>query len=87
MPAYEIYFRYDECEREHPIHLRIHLKDGPERKETLAAFLLRHSMPPQVMALRHRKVFCLKTGKALKLAKDDQILLIPFTVDLVPDEK
>jgi hypothetical protein len=87
MPAYEIYFHCNECEREHPLHLRIHLNEGPQRKTTLAAFLLRHSMRPQVARLRGRKVFCLKTGKEFKLENDNQIFLVPFTVNFIPAEK
>jgi len=90
MPAYEIYFRCDDCKREHPIHLRIYLNEGPEHKETLAAFLRRYSMPPQVTSLRGRKAFCLKTGRRFKLESDDQIFLVPFTdnrpAPLIPDE-
>jgi hypothetical protein len=87
MPTFEIYFRCDECKGEHPIHLRIHLDDGPARKESLAAFLLRRSMPPQLAAIRGRKVLCLKTGKTFKLESDDQIFLAPFTMQFIPDEK
>jgi hypothetical protein len=94
MPAYEIYFRCDDCKREHPIHLRIYL-DGPERKENLAAFLRGHSMPPQVTTIRGRKVFCLKTGRIFRVEDDDQIFLIPFTgsnfprrpIRLIPDDE
>jgi hypothetical protein len=87
MPAYEIYFHCNECEREHPLHLRIHLNEGPQRKTTLAAFLLRHSMQPQIASLQGRKVFCLKTGKQFKLENDNQIFLVPFTVNFIPAEK
>jgi hypothetical protein len=94
MPAYEIYFRCNDCKREHPIHLRIHLDNGPGRKETLAAFLRGRSMPPQVTTLRGRKAFCLKTGRIFKLENDDQIFLVPFTENnppppapLIPDKE
>jgi len=87
MPAYEIYFHCNECDREHPIHVRIHINDGPEYKDTLAAFLLRHSVPPQVTALRGRKVFCLRTGKIFRLESDGQIFLVPFVVQSITGEK
>jgi hypothetical protein len=77
MPPYEIYFRCNECQREHPIHIRIHLDYGPSRKETLAEFLAGRSMPPQVTALRGHKALCLKTGRTFKLENDDQIFLVP----------
>jgi hypothetical protein len=87
MPNYEIYFCCNECNGEHPTHLRIHLNDGPEHKETLGAFLLNHSMPPQLTTIGGRKAFCLKTGKILKLENNDQIFLVPYTVQLISDEK
>jgi hypothetical protein len=90
MPTYEIYFRCDDCTQEHPNHLRIYLDDGPEHKETLAAFLRRFSMPPQVATLRGRKAFCLKTGRQFRLENDDQIFLVPFTdnrsTSSIPDD-
>jgi len=81
MPTYEIYFRCDDCNQEHPNLLRIYLENGPERKETLAAFLRNYSMPPQVTTMRGRKAFCLKTGRRFKLERDEQIFLVPFTAN------
>jgi len=90
VPAYEIHFLCDDCKREHAIHLRIHLEDGPARKETFAAFLRRSLMPPQITNIRGRKAFCLKTGKRFTLDNDDQIFLVPFTdnrpVQLIPED-
>jgi hypothetical protein len=77
MPPYEIYFRCNDCRREHPIHIRIHLDNGPSRKETLAEFLGGRLAPPQVTALRGHKALCLRTGKTVKLESDDQIILLP----------
>ena len=87
MPAYEIYFRCNECEREHPIHLKIHLDHGPDRKQSIADFFRGRSMPPQVKALQGHKALCLKTGRTFKLENGDQIFLVPSTVTLIPDEK
>jgi hypothetical protein len=87
MPAYAIYFRCNECKNEHPLHLRIHLHIGPDHKDTLAAFLLRHSMPTRLMTIRGRKVFCLKTDKKFELENADQIFLPPFTANFIPDER
>jgi hypothetical protein len=87
MPAYEIYFRCGECTADHPLHLRIHLDNGPEQKQSLAQFLFDRSILPQLMPLRGRKVFCLKTGRVFKLENDDQIFLVPFLVQLPTDEK
>lgn len=63
------------------MHVRIHLDDGPELKHTLADFLIGRTAPPQVTTLRSRKVFCLKTGKFFRIRNDNQILLVPLTID------
>jgi hypothetical protein len=55
MPAYEIYFRCNDCKREHPIRLKIHLDHGPDSKQSIADFFRGYPMPPQVMALRVTK--------------------------------
>ncbi len=67
MPAYDIYFLYNECEREHPINLRIHLNVCPERKNTSCSVSSNTSIAPQLMTIRSRKVFCLKTSSIFKL--------------------
>jgi hypothetical protein len=87
MASYEIYFHCNDCKREHPIHLKIHLDHGPDRKQSIAEFFRGRSMPPQVVAIRGHKAFCLKTGRTFKLENDDQILLVLSKVFLIPDEK
>lgn len=87
MPAYEIYFHCHDCEREHPIHLKIHLDHGPGRKHNITDFFRGRPMPPQVAAIRDHKALCLKTGRTFKLENDDQIFLVPAAVTLIPDEK
>lgn len=77
MPAYEIYFRCGDCQREHTIHTKIHLNQGPDRKQSLAEFFGGRAMPPQASSLQGHNVFCLKTGRKFKLDNDEQILLVP----------
>jgi hypothetical protein len=84
MPAYEIYFRCDDCKREHTIHMKIHLSEGPDRKQSLAEFFAGRSMPPQVSSLQGHNAFCLKTGRRFKLDKDEQILLVPPSAISLP---
>ena len=56
--------------------MKIHLDHGPDRKQSIAEFFRGRSMPPQIMAIRGHKAFCLKTGRTFKLENDDQILLV-----------
>jgi len=87
MPAYEIYFHCNDCQGEHPIHIGIHLDNGPGRKENLADFQRGRSMPPQVLALRGHKALCLKTGRTFKLENDDQIFLVPSPATNLPSHQ
>ena len=87
MPAYEIYFRCDECAADHPLHLRIHLDSGPNLKQSLAQFLFDRPIPAQLTPLRDRKVFCLRTGRVFKLENDNQVFLVPFLVKVLTEEK
>ena len=77
MPAYEIYVGCNECNREHPILMKIHLDEGPDRKQSIAEYYRGGSMPPQVMCIQGHKALCLRTGKTFKLEKDEQIFLVP----------
>jgi hypothetical protein len=72
MPAYEIYFRCDDCKREHTIHTKIHL------------FFVGRSMPPQASSLQGHKAFCLRTGRQFRLESDEQILLVPPSARPLP---
>jgi hypothetical protein len=87
MPAYEIYFRCNDCKREHPIHLKIHLDHGPDRTQSIADFFRGRPMPPQVIALQGHKAFCLKTGRTFKLEHNHQIFLVLPNVSSIPEEK
>lgn len=84
MPAYEVYFRCEDCQREHTIHTKIHLTQGPDRKQSLAEFFVGRAMPPQASSLQGHKAFCLKTGRQFRLENDEQILLVPPTAHPLP---
>jgi hypothetical protein len=77
MPLYEIHFLCPDCEREHPAHLKVYLATGPTRQESLAEFMSRNAMPPQLASVRGRGAFCLKTGRRFKLDQDERIFLAP----------
>lgn len=83
MPAYEIFIRCNECKREHPILMKIHLDQGPDRKQSIAEYYRGRSMPPQVTSIQGHKALCLRTGKTFKLENDDQILLVPPTTNSI----
>ena len=77
MPTYEISCRCFDCKREHPIHMRIHLDNGPDRKMSVADSFPEGALPPQLLAIRGRTVLCLKTGKKVKVESNDQFFPIP----------
>jgi hypothetical protein len=59
--------------------MRVHLDDGPDRKQTVAEFFAEASVPPQLLAIRGHDALCLKTGKKFNLESDDQLFLVPTT--------
>jgi hypothetical protein len=77
MPAYEIYVHCVYCGGEHPLLMRIHLDEGPDRKQSIAESFRGRSMPPQVLAIKGHQALCLKTGKKFQLEKDEQVFLVP----------
>jgi len=87
MPEYEILVRCRECNREHPVLMKIHLDHGPKGKQSVAEFFHGRSMPPQVRTIQWHKALCLKTGKKFKLEVADQILLVPPTASDSPHQQ
>jgi hypothetical protein len=77
MPTYEVYIHCVLCAGEHRLLMRVHLDDGPDRKQTVAEFFAKAYVPPQILAIRGHDALCLKTGKKFKLDNDDQLLLVP----------
>jgi hypothetical protein len=57
--------------------MKIHLDEGPDRKQSVAEFFRGRAAPPQVMSLQGHKALCLRTGKTFKMDKDEQIFLVP----------
>jgi hypothetical protein len=77
MPAYEIVVHCHDCGGEHPILIKIHLDEGPERKQSVAELYGDQAAPPQVAAIRGHKGLCLKSGRSFKLESDADIFLVP----------
>jgi hypothetical protein len=77
MPSYEIYVHCSDCGGEHPLLMKIHLDEGPDRKQSIAESFRVRPMPPQVLALKGHNALCLKSGKKFKLDNDDQVFLVP----------
>lgn len=80
MPSYEVYVQCLDCGSEHPLLIKIHLENGPDRKQSVAESFGAGPMPPQVLAIKGRSVLCLKTGKKFRLENDEQVLLVPSSL-------
>ena len=77
MPAYDISVRCKDCGLDHPILLRLHIEEGPDRKQSIAELFHGRSVPPQVKAIRWHTALCPKTGRKFRLEDDSQIFLVP----------
>jgi len=80
MPAYDISVRCKDCGREHPVLLRVHIEDGPDRKQSIAELFHGRSVPPQVAAVRWHNAVCPKTGSKVSLKNNDEVFLVPPNV-------
>ena len=78
MPTYDIYVRCIDCGSEHPLLMKIFLKDGPDGTQSIAEWFKGRSVPPQVSALKRHSALCLKTGKKFTLEEDDKVFLVPL---------
>jgi hypothetical protein len=78
MPTYDLAVRCKDCGRDHPVLLRLHIQDGPDRKQTIAEFFHGNSVPPQVGAIRWHNALCPKTGRRFPLGNDSEVFLVPI---------
>ena len=78
MPTYDIYVQCIDCGSEHPLLMKIFLKEGPAETRSIAEWFKGRSVPPQVAALKRHSALCLKTGKKFTLEEDDKVFLVPL---------
>ncbi|HXG51343.1 MAG TPA: hypothetical protein VNN77_08075 [candidate division Zixibacteria bacterium] len=77
MPQYELHALCSECGAVHPMRIKIHLEQGPTERQSIARAFEGKSLPPQVAAVEHHKILCLKTGKTFVQHSPEQIFLVP----------
>lgn len=77
MPAYDISVRCKNCGRDHPVLLRLHIEDGPDRKQSIAESFSGRALPPQVKAIRWHNALCPQTGRKFPLENDSEVFLVP----------
>ena len=77
MPAYDISLRCKDCGREHLALLKLHLDEGPDRKQSIAEYFHGPSVPPQVEAIREHNALCPKTGRRFSVKNNGEIFLVP----------
>ena len=77
MPAYDVSLRCKDCGRDHFAFLKLHLKDGPVRKQSIAEYFDGPCVPPQVEAIREHNALCPKTGRKFSVTNHSEIFLVP----------
>jgi len=77
MPTYDITARCQDCGRDHPVLLRLHIDEGPDHKQSIAESFRGRIVPPQVAAIRSHTALCPKTGKKFPLENDSAVFLVP----------
>ena len=77
MPAYDIFLRCKDCGRDHFAFMKLHLEEGPDRKQSIAEYFHGPSVPPQVEAIREHNALCPKTGRKFSVKNNSDIFLVP----------
>ena len=77
MPLYDVIGRCVHCGDQHPLLTGIYLVRGPDGPESVADAFRDEPLPPQVLALKGRAAFCLKSGKKYQLSEAERIILKP----------
>jgi rubrerythrin len=62
----------------------ITLEDGPVRRQSVAESYTESNLPPELAALKDKRIYCPKTGRHYAQKNDNQIFLVP--VDVRPAE-
>jgi hypothetical protein len=77
MPAYDISVRCNDCGRDHPVLLRLHIDEVIDHKQSIAELFNGRTVPPQVAAIRGHNAFCPITGRKFPLENDSEVFLVP----------
>ena len=78
MPTYDLSVHCRDCGHDHPVLLRLHIPDGPDRKQSIAESFHGNPVPVQVAAIRSHKALCPKTGRKFPLDNDSETFLVPL---------
>jgi hypothetical protein len=77
VPRYEVYVLCNLCGGEHPMQVRVYLREGPVHKQSVAESFQATAVPPQISALRIHKTLCWKKGKTFIQEDYSKIFLTP----------
>ena len=77
MPTYDIAVRCNDCGRDHPVLLRLHIEEILHDKKSIAELFQGRPVPPQVAAIRGHNAFCPITGRKFRLENDGEVFLVP----------
>jgi hypothetical protein len=76
MPLYVLQVACDLCNGLHPTNDVIKLDEGPQGKETVAAFYADRPVPPDV-AVRNQTFRCPNTGQTFCPKSDEKVFIVP----------
>ena len=77
MQDYEIYVFCNECSEVHPMSIKISLKDGPTKKQSINDVYEGEELPENIANLLNNKVRCPKTGKMFVQKDNHQVFIVP----------
>lgn len=84
MAYYDVSALCNVCSDLHPLDVVITLENGPVSRKSIGESYQGKSLPPELAALKDKRIYCPKTGRHYAQKNENQIFLIP--VDAQPAE-
>ena len=90
MAEYGIFVVCNACGDFHPMGICVSLEDGPAAKQSIADMYTGKDLPPNIAALKDKRVYCQKTGRQYAQRDNKKVFLVAIglgTVRLVVNHK
>jgi hypothetical protein len=83
MAEYNISALCNACGDLHPMGICVSLEDGPASKQSITDLYMGIDVPPNLGALRDKRVYCPKTGRQYSQKDNKKVFLVPVGLGTV----
>ena len=78
MAVYQIYVFCDKCYDAHPMPIKINIKNGPDKKQSIKDTYHGEEVPPNIAQIINNEIKCPKTNEMYIQKDNNQIFLVPI---------